>query len=184
MVQQFTVSQSNVICWFTGIHRGERQPKCHVWWMQIGHFSTERMPCDVCLNTSPGSYMNYTLTIKSWCTVSMTIPNKVIVKTLILLYSSWSILPTLTYKTQLASMWSISCNIQHLAQQQSQHKTQLSMFQKRTFPHFRWANTGNEDSNPHDNVIKSRQDTVAWRLNVSEHWEHCTAYDLKRSFWR
>ena len=48
----------------------------------------ERTSVDVCLKTSPGSYMNHTLTIQSYFTVSMTIPNEVTVKMLILLCSN------------------------------------------------------------------------------------------------
>jgi len=48
----------------------------------------ERMSGDVCLKISPGSYMNHMLTIKSQCTVSMTIPNEMMVKTLIFICSN------------------------------------------------------------------------------------------------
>jgi hypothetical protein len=51
--------------------------------------------------------------------------NAVRVKTLIFLCSSRLSKSSSTYKMQLASMWSISCNIQHLAHQYCQHRTQL-----------------------------------------------------------
>ena len=149
---------------------------------QKGHSLTERTSGDVCLKTSLGSYLNHTLTIKSQYTVSMTIPTEVTLKTLILLCSNWWNLPTLTQKTQLASMWSISCNIQHLAQQQGQHKIQWSMLRKRTFHHIRWANMANQRRNPHDDVTKWIQARVAWRQKGSQRWEHCAAYDLKEGF--
>jgi len=41
---------------------------------------------------------------------------------------------------QLASILSISCDIQHLVQQQSQRKLPWSLFWNRTFCHFRKAN--------------------------------------------
>jgi len=48
----------------------------------------ERTSGDDSLKTSLVSYMNHMLTIKSQCMVSMTIPNEVTVKTLILLCST------------------------------------------------------------------------------------------------
>jgi hypothetical protein len=66
----------------------------------------------------------------------MTIPKEVSVKTLILLCSNLSNLPTLTYKTQLASMWSVSCNIQHLANEEGQHKIKWLMLLKMNLPLF------------------------------------------------
>jgi len=144
----------------------------------------ERTSGDVCLKTSPGCYMNHTRTIKLWCTVSMTIPNELMVKTQIWLCSRWSNLPTMTSKTQLASMWTISCNIKHLAQHQGQHKTQWSMLRKWTLCHFRRANTANRPRNPHSDVIKQIKARVAWRQKRSDRWEHCAAYDPKRSFRR
>jgi len=81
-------------------------------------------------------------------------------------------------------MWSISCNIQHLAQQQCQHKIQWSMLRRRTLRHFRQANMATWQSNPHDDVIKLMKASVASRRKQSEHWEHCAAYDQKRSFRR
>jgi len=139
---------------------------------------------DVCLKTLPGSYMNHTLPIKSWSTVSMTIPNEVTVETLILLCSNWSNLPTLTLKTQLASMWSSSCNVQHLAPQQGQHKIQWLMLRKTSFRHFRRANMANRRSIPHDDVIWRIKTRVAWTERGSESWEHCAACDPKRSLRR
>jgi len=86
--------------------------------------------------------------------------------------------------TQLASMWSISCNIQHLAQQQGQHTIQWSMLRERTFRHFRQANTAHWQRNPHNVLMKWMKATVAWRQIGSERWEHCTAYYLTKSFRR
>jgi len=114
----------------------------------------------------------------------MTIHNEVTVNTLIFLCSNWWNLPTMKYKTQLASMWSISCNIQHLAQQQGQHKIQWSMLWKRTFCHFWRANMANWRRNPHDVIIKWMKARVAWRQKGPKRWEHCADYDLKRSFQR
>jgi len=59
-------------------------------------------------------------------------------------------------------MWSISCNIQHLAQQQGQNKIQWSMLRKRTFHHFRQANMANQQSIPPDDVFRQIMATVAW----------------------
>jgi len=145
----------------------------------------ERTSGDVCLKISPGSYMNHTLTIKSQCMISMTIPNEVTVKMLILLCSNWSNLPTLTQKMQLASVWSTSCNIQHLVQQQGQYKMQGSMLLNGTFRHFRQANTANWQRNPHHNIINQIKARVGWRKIGSEFWELSAACDLTRSFrWR
>jgi hypothetical protein len=60
--------------------------------------------------------MKLTLTIKSWCTVSLTIPDLLTVKNQVLLGSRYVNVLTLTYTTQLAAILSISCIIQHLAQ--------------------------------------------------------------------
>jgi len=126
-VPRFAVCQSNVFCLYTAIHRGEWQLTSHVCkiWTQKSYM--EMMPGDVCLKTSPGSYMKQMLKIRSCGTVSITIANLVTVKPQIVLCSSWSNIPILTYKMQLASMWSTSCNIWHLANQQSQHKLQWPM---------------------------------------------------------
>ena len=59
-----SVSWSDVVCLFTGLHRHERQLISHVWEIWQGDSSTERTSGEVCLNTSPGSYMNHTLIIK------------------------------------------------------------------------------------------------------------------------
>jgi len=82
-------------------------------------------------------------------------------------------------------MWSTSCNIQHLTQQQSQLKIQWSILRKRTFHHFQQANTATWPSYTHDDVIKQIMARAAWRRKGSEHWEHCAAYRLQRSsVWR
>jgi len=55
---------------------------------------------------------------------------------------------------QLASMWSISCNIRHLAHQQSQHTIHWSMLQERTIRHNWQANTPTRESAPHYHALK------------------------------
>jgi len=144
----------------------------------------ERISGPVCFKISPGCYMKHRLTIKSCYTVSTTIPNVVIVKTQILPCSSWSNVPTLTYKMQRASRWSTSCNIRNLAQQQTHHKIQWSMLQSRIFCHFRQAYTANQPSFPLDEAIKGMKAQAAWMQKGYQHWEHCAAYYLKRSFQR
>jgi hypothetical protein len=113
-----TLSGLNIVCLFTDIHRSEWQLKYHVWYLCSGHSLMAWTPYDLCLKTSPGSEINHMLTINSWCLYSMTIHNQVAHKMQILLSCCLSNLPTLTFKMQLAFMWSISCNIQHFAQQQ------------------------------------------------------------------
>jgi len=61
------------------------------------------------------------------------------VKIELLLCSRSVNVPTLTYKMKLASILSISCNIQHLTQQQRQGKLQWKMLRKRTVCGFQWA---------------------------------------------
>jgi len=56
------------------------------------------------------------------------------------------------------------------------------MLQKTTFHHFRRAHKANRRRNPYDDIIKQIKAKVAWRQKGSEHWEHCAAHDLKRSF--
>jgi len=128
--------------------------------------------------------MKHTLTIKWYYTVRVTIANDVTVKTLILVCSSWTNVSPLTYKTQLPSMWSTSCNIQHLAQEQSKHMIQWLMLRKRTLHHFRRANIAHLRSAQHDNVSNQMKATAAWRQKGSECWDQCPAYNLKRSFWQ
>jgi len=76
----------------------------------------------------------------------------------------------------------ISCNIQHFTQQQSQLKLQLSMLQKRTFCHFRLANTANQARDLQDDIIKQMQARMPWKLEWSELLEHCEGCDPKRSW--
>ena len=66
--------------------------------------------------------------------------------------SRWSV-PTSKQKMQLASMWSISCNIQHLTHQQSQLKIQWSMLQKEPF-----TTTGKQIRQ----IDKSLHTTTSW----------------------
>jgi len=99
---------------------------------------------------------------------------------LILLCLNWSNLPTMRYKTQLASIRFFFCNFQHLAQQQGQQKIQWSMLWKRTFRHFQLANMSNGRSIPHPDIMRRIKARVVWSQTGCEHWEHCTAYDPKR----
>jgi len=127
--------------------------------------------------------MELTLTIKSSCMVSVTIPDLLAVKREILLCSRCVNIPTLTYKTQLASILSITCNIQHLAQQQSQRKRQWSMLRKRTFRHSGRANMPNQQSSPLNDVIKWMKARAAWKQREFEPLGHCVACDPKISLW-
>jgi hypothetical protein len=34
------------------------------------------------------------------------------------------------------------------------------------------------------NIIKRMMARDTWRVKASERWEHCAAYNLKRSFWQ
>jgi len=132
----FAISRSDVICLIRGIYCGVRQPNlhdCHIW---IGHCMREWMSADFCVKESQGYSMKVTLAIMSGCIVSLTIPIVLTVKREMLLCSRWVNVPTLTWKTPLASRLSISRNIQHLAQQQSQCKLQWSILWRRTFRHF------------------------------------------------
>jgi len=108
----------------------------------------------------------------------------VTVKTQILLYYSCSLVPTLLLYTQLTSMWSITHNIQHLAPQQSQHKTQGSMLWTRGFFHFPQADTVNCLTAPHDDVLKPVKARAAWEQIAAEPGEHGARYDPKCSLWR
>jgi len=85
---------------------------------------------------------------------------------------------------QLASMWSISWNIQHLAKQQSQHKIKSSMLRKRTCCHFRGAIVANWRNTPHNDVIKRTKAIAASGQKVYEHWDNCALDDLEWSIQR
>jgi len=141
------------------------------------------MSADVCLKQSPGYYMELTLTIKPCCMGSLTIPNLLKVKRQILLGSRWLNIPTLTWKTHLASILSILCNMQHLARQQSQRKRQWSMLEERIFRHFKLANMANRQSCPPNDVIKRMKASEAWKQNESEPLGLCAACDSKRCLW-
>jgi len=97
---------------------------------------------------------------------------------------SQSSVPTLTWRTQLPSMWSVSCNIQHLAHEQSQHNMQWLMLWKSTFRDYARANTTNRHSAPSDNVIQQILVKVPWKQNASEPLEHCAACNAKRCLWQ
>jgi len=73
---------------------------------------------------------------------------------------------------QLGSILSISCNIQHLTQQQSQGKLQWSMLQKRSFRNVQQANVANRQSGSHHDVIKRIKASAAWKQKESEHLGH------------
>ena len=128
--------------------------------------------------------MKQTLNIKSCYRFSITIPNEVTVKTQILLCSSWSTIPTLKLKTQLASMWSISCNIKHFAQQQRQLTIQWSMLRWRTCCQIWWVFTAAQPSSPVHNMIMRMTAIASCRQNRPEHWQHGTAYIVKSPFRR
>jgi len=81
-------------------------------------------------------------------------------------------------------MWSISGNIQRLVHQQSQQKIQWSMLRKGTFRHYRQANKPNQQSAPHDDVIKLIKERAAWKQNGLQPWERCAACDPQRSLQR
>ena len=135
------------------------------------------MSADIYLQGSLGYYMKLTLKIMSCCTVNLTIPILLTVIWQILLCSRWLNVPTLTWKTQLASILSISCNVQYLAQQHSQNRLQWSMLQHRTFRRFRRANTVSWEGGPHDNVIKQMKAEVAWKQKGFERCGHCAVCD-------
>jgi len=84
-IPQFAISRSDVVCLFTRINRGLRQPKSRDCLIYTAYASRERTSGDVCLKKSQGSYMKRTIKIKSYCIVSITIPILVMVKMLILL---------------------------------------------------------------------------------------------------
>jgi len=176
-VLRFAPSRSDVVCLFTGIHRGERPPKSRVCDRYTVYSSMERTSAEVCLKKTPECDIQQMMNIMSWCTVSIAIPNVVTVKTQILLCSNRISVPTSRWKTQLASMWSTSCNNQHLVHQRSQHKIQWSMLRKWTLRHYRQANTANRQSGQPDDVIKRIQGRVARKRNGSEHFERCAACD-------
>jgi hypothetical protein len=100
-----------------------------------------------------------------------------------LVCSNWSTLPTLTWSMQLASMWSISCNIQHLPQQRDQHKMQWSMHWKRTFHHFQQANMATQRSHSHNDINMQLRARLCWRWTGSKYLDHFAASNLKWSFW-
>jgi len=81
---------------------------------------------------------------------------------------------------QLASILSMSCNIQHLAQQQWQRKIKWSMLRKRYFLHFRRAEKVNRQCGLLNHIIKWITERVAWRPKESEPLGHCVAWDPKR----
>jgi len=128
--------------------------------------------------------MKLRLTIQSCYTVSLTIPDLLTVRMQSLLCWSWVNIPTLTYKTQLASILSISCDIQHLAQQHCQHKLQWAMLWKSTYRHFRWANMANRPSSSPNNVINRIKERPTQEQTLTEPLGHCAACNPKRHFQR
>jgi len=133
---------------------------------------------DICLKTSVGSHMKQMLIITLCCKVSMTIPNWVTVKMQIMLCWSWSNIPTVPYMIQLASMVSISCNIQHLAQQQCQHKIYWLIIRKKPVWHHWWAHMAYRQRDPHDDIIKLINGRASLQQKWSEPSEHFTGSDL------
>jgi len=125
--------------------------------------------------------MKLTLTIKSCCRVSLTIPNLLTVNRLILLCSRWVNVPTLTWKTQLASIVSISCNIQHFAQQQSQCKLQWSMLRNRSFRHIQQANMANRHSGQPNDMIKRMKARTVRKEKECKHLGYCAPCNPKGS---
>jgi len=174
----FAPSWSDVVSVFTGISHSDQPSKSSYCVIETVYSSSEWTTADVSPKKSLRSCMIQTLNIRWWYLVSIAIRNVVTVKPQILFCSSRLRVPTSTYKTQLASMWSISCNIQHLAHQQSQHKIQWMKFWERTFRHSQQANTANWPSVPHDDVINQIWAKAAWKQNGSEHLELCIAGDL------
>jgi len=128
--------------------------------------------------------MKMTLTIMSYRTVSVSIPDSLTVRREILLCSRWVNVPTLTQKTLLASILSITCNIQHVAQQQSPRKLQWWMLWRRTFRHSRQAGTVNRQSDQPNHVIMQMKARAGWMQRESEPLGHCAAWDPERSLRR
>ena len=118
---------------FARINRGFWPPKSHHSQQLTGQSSMERTPGDVCFKKSQGCYLKVSLIIKSYCTVSITIPILVMVKIQVLLCSGWSNIPTLTSKTHLASISSIFSNIHHLAQNKANTNYNGKCSQKELF---------------------------------------------------
>jgi len=49
------------------------------------------------------------------------------------------------------------------------------MFRKRTFCHFKQADTANQQSVQPNDIIKVMKAKAAWRQKESEPWGHCAA---------
>jgi hypothetical protein len=82
---------------------------------------------------------------------------------------------------QLASKWSISFNIQHLAQQQGYLKILWAILRNTAFLRFCLAHTANHRSIPHEDAMTQTMANMAWKQIGSEHWEHRASQDPKRS---
>jgi len=165
---QCSICRSIVVCVLAGMNCGVRQRKLHDCQLLIGHCLKDRTSTDVCLKESLEWYMKLTLTIKSCCTVSLIIPHLLTVKREVLPCSRWVNILTLTWKTQLASVLSISSNIQNLAQQQSQGKLQWSMLRTRSFHHLLWADTAiNKATYPMTSSSKWRHERLGGKKNPS-----------------
>jgi hypothetical protein len=130
---QFGKTLSSDCHLLTGTNYGIQPPKLPNCLILIRCTSRERWSADIWLKLSPRYYMKLTLTIRSGCTVRVTIVDLLTVKEQILLCLRWVNVLNLTYKTQLASILSITCNIQHLTQPQSPCKRQWSMIGKEVF---------------------------------------------------
>jgi len=164
----FAATGCDIVCFDTRITTVERVPTSRDSNIAQWQSSMKRMSGDVRLKISQGSYMTETRNIMKYCTVNIAIPDIVTVKWQILLSSSWSSIPTLISRTNLASMWSLSCNIQLLTHPQSQHKMQWSMLRKRTVLHFWWVNLANWQSTPHNDIIKPMKARAASQQDWSE----------------
>jgi hypothetical protein len=71
--------------------------------------------------------------------------------------------------------------MQHLAQQQSQHKLQWSILGKRTFRHIWQASMANQHSGPHNVIIKRMEVRAALKKKESDPLGHWAAGEPKRS---
>jgi len=124
--------------------------------------------------------MELTLTIMSCCTVGISIPDVLTGTRAILHCSRWVNVLTLTQKTQLTSILSITCNIQHLAQQYSPPNLQCSILQNRTFSDFQWADTANRKSKQPNDIITWMMARVGVEAERFRALGHCAAWDPKR----
>jgi len=179
-VPRFGICCSDDVHLFTGMNWGFQQPKSLECQWLTGHSSRERTSGDASLKESQGSHMKLRVKIMTCGMVSIMIPILVIVNMQNFLCPSWSNESTMTFETQLPCILSISCNIQHLAQQHGDYKLQWSMLRNRTLCRFRWGNPANQQCIQHDHVIKWMKAKAAWKQKEFEPFGHCAASDAKR----